>query len=205
MARRTERCQAVLDFLGLEIKLSQLHDIRIGIERPYLYLPSTITKGKKTRLVPLWWDTGTLKDISIWKAERKHQRAHKDDYFVCALSKSAFGKQLSKFNIRHRFQVACRSLGKDRMVIGQDQTKTGRKYNKQLTIHHGRHSFCSHALAGGRTLAEVRDAAGHSDISTTSVYLHFVTDGDEPGDIFDFNKTQKIHQLKELVFTITQY
>ncbi|MFC1793791.1 tyrosine-type recombinase/integrase [Planctomycetota bacterium] len=127
-----------------------------------------ITKGKKTRQVPLWWDSGTLKDIIAWKAERMQQGANQDDYIVCALSKHAFGKNLSKFNLRHRFQVACRILGQDRLFIGQDQTKTGRKYNKQLTIHHGRHSFCSHALAGGRTLAEVRDAAGHSDISTTS-------------------------------------
>lgn len=39
---------------------------------------------------------------------------------------------------------------------------------------------------GGRSLAEVRDAAGHANVSTTSVYTHIVTDGDEPGDIFDF-------------------
>ena len=187
-----------------EISGLKLNDARIGIERPYLYLPKTITKGKKTRQVPLWWDTGTLKDISSWRAERKQQGANKGDYFVCALSKTAFGKQLSKFNIRHRFQVACRALGKDRLFIGQDETKTGRKYNKHLTVHHGRHSFCSHALAGGRTLAEVRDAAGHSDISTTSVYLHVVTDGDEPGDIFDFNKKQSDYQSKEPTFTVIQ-
>jgi len=36
-----------------------------------------------------------------------------------------------------------------------------------LTIHHGRHTFISHALAGGRT-AEVRDAAGHSSVLVTS-------------------------------------
>ncbi len=34
-----------------------------------------------------------------------------------------------------------------------------------LTIHHGRHTFTSHAVAGGRTLAEVRDAAGHANVS----------------------------------------
>jgi hypothetical protein len=30
------------------------------------------------------------------------------------------------------------------------------------TIHHGRHTFISHALAGGRTAAEVRDAVGRT-------------------------------------------
>ena len=188
-----------------EISGLKLHNVRIGIERPYLYLPKTITKGKKTRQVPLWRDTATLKDLSLWRAERKQQGANHDDYFVCALSKLAFGKQLSKFNLRRRFQVACRTLGKDRLFIGQDQTKTGRNYNKQLTIHHGRHSFCSHALTGGRTLAEVRDAAGHSDISITSVYTHVVIDGDEPGDIFDFNKKQRNYQPKKPTFTVIQF
>jgi site-specific recombinase XerD len=51
---------------------------------------------------------------------------------------------------------------------------------ESLTIHHGRHTFISHALAGGRTLAEVRDAAGHANVSITSGYLHVAVD-DETG------------------------
>jgi len=54
-----------------------------------------------------------------------------------------------------------------------------------LTIHHGRHTFISHALAGGRTLAEVRDAAGHSSVLVTSAYLHVaVEDEGTVGDLF---------------------
>ncbi len=57
-----------------------------------------------------------------------------------------------------------------------------------LSIHCGRHSFVSHSLAGGRTLAEIRDAAGHANVSTTSIYLHIVhDDGDGVGNLFDFN------------------
>ena len=41
-----------------------------------------------------------------------------------------------------------------------------------LTIHHGRHSYISHALACGKTLAEVRNATGHANVSITSAYLH---------------------------------
>jgi integrase len=41
---------------------------------------------------------------------------------------------------------------------------------RTLTIHHGRHTFVSHALAGGRTLAEVRIAAGHTNLAVTSIY-----------------------------------
>lgn len=51
---------------------------------------------------------------------------------------------------------------------------------RTLTIHHGRHTFISHALAGGRTLAEVRDAAGHTNVSVTSGHLHVAVE-DEAG------------------------
>ena len=53
-----------------------------------------------------------------------------------------------------------------------------------LTIHHGRHTFISHALAGGRTLAEVRDAAGHANVSITSAYLHVAVDDEGVGNLF---------------------
>jgi len=38
--------------------------------------------------------------------------------------------------------------------------------------------FISHALAGGRTLAEVRDAGGHSSVLVTSAYLHVAVEDD---------------------------
>jgi len=53
----------------------------------------------------------------------------------------------------------------------------------------GRHSFISHALAGGRTIAEVRAAAGRASLLTTSVYLHVAVDDDgEVGKLFAFGK-----------------
>jgi len=40
-------------------------------------------------------------------------------------------------------------------------------------------------LAGGRTLAEVRDAAGHCNVSITSAYLHVaVEDEADVGNLF---------------------
>ena len=141
--------------------------------------------------MPIWWDRGTLDDISAWREERRGQGDESGDYFVCAQSKSTLGQPLHRINIRHRFQVACRVLGEERLVIGQEEysdeaQKQGKSYKKLLTVHHGRHSFCSHALAGGRSLAEVRDAAGHSSIATTSVYTHVVGSDEEVGNLFDF-------------------
>ncbi len=71
---------------------------------------------------------------------------------------------MSRHALRLRFQRACAVLGAQR--------------SRQVTIHHGRHTFVSHALAGGRNLAEVRDAAGHSSVAVTSIYLHVAVDAD---------------------------
>ena len=77
--------------------------------------------------------------------------------------------------LRRRFHTACRILGWDRL--------------RTLTIHHGRHTFNSHALAGERTLAEVKAAAGHASLLTTSVYLHVLVDEREGvGTLFGLQK-----------------
>jgi len=179
-----------------EIAGLKIQNIKLGGKQPSVYVPRSIAKRKKQRSVPIWWDRGTLDDISAWRDERRDQGAESGDYFVCAQSKSKLGLKLNRINVRHRFQVACRILGEERLVIGQEEysdeaRKHGMSYNKQLTIHDGRHSFCSHALAGGRTLAEVRDAAGHSSIATTSVYTHVVGGDEEVGNLFDFNVSSK--------------
>jgi site-specific recombinase XerD len=64
------------------------------------------------------------------------------------------------------------------------QSPSGPERLETLTIHHGRHTFISHALAGGRTLAEVRDAAGHANVSITSAYLHVVVEDGDVGSLF---------------------
>ena len=75
-------------------------------------------------------------------------------------------KSFSRHTLRTRFRTACKVLGASRI--------------ETLTIDHGRHTFISYALAGRRTLAEVRDAAGHCNVSITSGYLHVAVD-DEAG------------------------
>ena len=148
----------------------RLGDIRVAIARPYIYIRRETAKRHKPRRVPLWWDAGTLSDLSNWKAERTLQGAGASDSFVCSQARGTVGKPLDRFNARQRFKAACRVLGPERCA--------------ELTIHHGRHSFVSHALRF-RTLAEVRDAAGHANISTTSIYTHVATDDDgEIGQMF---------------------
>jgi integrase/recombinase XerD len=46
------------------------------------------------------------------------------------------------------------------------------KIEKNVSPHSFRHAHISHALKNGATVAELRDQAGHANISTTSLYLH---------------------------------
>jgi integrase/recombinase XerD len=155
-----------------EITQLCLADVVLDSPRPHLSLRASTTKGKRARRVPLWWDSGTLADVAAWVATRRGQGARGDDPFVCSVQAHRFGLALQRAAIRRRFLSACKVLGLARL--------------RTLTIHHGRHTYISHALAGGRTLAEVRSAAGHTNIAVTSIYLHVAVDDDGVGDLFQF-------------------
>jgi integrase/recombinase XerD len=153
-----------------EIAALRIEDVAVGVARSHLRLRCG-TKGGRPRLVPLWWDVGTLTDLTEWKSERLRQGGRGSDAFICSVQAHRRGRPLKRHGIRRRFLSAC-------WVLGAERVRT-------LTIHHGRHSFVSHALAGGRSLAEVRAAAGHSNVAMTSAYLHIVVDDEEPiGQLF---------------------
>jgi integrase len=150
-----------------------LANVKTSNQRPHIHIPALIAKRNKARKVPLWWDAATLAELVAWKQERIDQRAAGGDPYVCSQAQGTLGKALSVRNAQNRWKAAIKVLGAERRSL--------------VSIHCGRHSFCSHALAGGRSLAEVRDAAGHANISTTSIYLHAVRDDDETvGSLFDF-------------------
>jgi hypothetical protein len=104
-------------------------------------------------MVPLWWDAGTLEDLAAWKSDRLSNGADYDEPFLASLIPGRAVKTFSRHTPRKRFRTACKSLGAVRL--------------ESHTIHHGRHTFISHALAGGRSLAEIRDAPRHFNISNT--------------------------------------
>ena len=148
-------------------------DVRVGVDRPWIRIRKTVGKGGRARRVPLWWDRMTLADLVNWREERQEQGARAGNPFVSTQAAGNVGRPLDRFAVRRRFLAACRCLGAERLA--------------DLTVHSGRHSVVGHALAGGRSLAEVRDAAGHASIATTSVYTHVaVADDGQVGDLFNF-------------------
>jgi len=152
----------------MEICGLNLDDVIVHGSRPCISIRKENTKGvegrRRARTVPLWWDEGTLRDIAAWKELLL-------PLTVGSFLASGTGARFIPEMVSKRWQTAIKVLGPERV--------------RQLSIHSGRHSFCSHALAGGRSLTEVREAAGHRDISTTGIYLHML-DNDVP-DIFNFD------------------
>ena len=168
----------------------RLRDVCVNVDRPRIKVPAAVAKGRKTkkvngkavkvgrraiaREIPLTWDSATLADLRSWKELRERQGASANDLYLCSQQATAFGRKLDIRNGRMRFIGACKVLGEGRA--------------RELTVHCGRHSFVSHALAGGKSLAEVQQAAGHRSVSTTGVYVHTATDDDHAiGNLFNFS------------------
>lgn len=164
------RLAACCGLRASEIAHLQMADVRVELPRPHLRIRASAAKGGRPRMVPLWWDRGTYDDLVAWRQDRLARGAKAGDSFVCSWQVDRQRVVFSRHTLRKRFRTACKVLGPERL--------------KTLTIHHGRHTFISHALAGGRTLAEVRDAAGHSNVSITSIYLHVAVEEEGLGSLF---------------------
>ncbi len=153
-----------------EIAGINLSDLLLETDKPRVRIRKVVGKGSHARTVPLWWDRATLECLRRWKAERAKQCASGSEPALCTQSQQSQGRRLHRNSVRSRFRSACRVLGEERLT--------------HLSVHDGRHSFVSLSLAGGRSLAEVRDAAGHSTVATTNVYLHAVADDGAVGELF---------------------
>jgi integrase len=174
------RLAACCGLRASEIAMLQMADVRTELPRPHLRIRVGAAKGGRSRTVPLWWDAGTLADVTEWQAARLASGAELTQPFVSSFKVDRTTKKFSRHTLRKRFRTACKILGTNRLA--------------NLTIHHGRHTFISHSLAGGRSLAEVRDAAGHGNVSITSRYLHVVNIfEDAAGNLFEFGGEAVAH------------
>lgn len=58
--------------------------------------------------------------------------------------------------------------------------------NKKIHPHIFRHSYATHSLENGVTIAELKESMGHSDIKTTMTYLHVKISEDKQQSPLDF-------------------
>ena len=57
-----------------EIGALTLGDVNVGIPRPYIQDRAEYAKLHRPRRVPLWWDAGTLEDLTAWLERRRGSR-----------------------------------------------------------------------------------------------------------------------------------
>jgi len=165
---------------SIEIRRLRVDDFLLGGHRPAIRIRKEATKGqphlRRGRLVPLWWDKGTYDDLAKWVTWRRKRRGPKALVmradWATKPNEIAQAELMPSRKLFKRWRTAIQSLGEQRAG--------------QLGVHCGRHTFCTQSLRAGRSLVEVRDAAGHKSIQMTNNYLHVLNAGNIP-DTFDLS------------------
>lgn len=163
------RLSACCGLRSKEIRGIDIRDVRTQGHRPHIHIRKEVTKGergkRKVRQVPLWWDEETREDLERWKMFRLAQTGGDENQpFVCCQRVGSIGKRMTRNGLgRHWERIITRILGKERA--------------ESVSIHCGRHSFASLALGAGISIANVRDALGHSSLAITNQYVHAIDDG----------------------------
>ncbi len=67
-----------------EIAKLQVGDVRTELARPHIRIRTGASKGGRPRMVPLWWDAGTLEDLSAWKIDRVRSGAEHNEPFLAS-------------------------------------------------------------------------------------------------------------------------
>ena len=149
-----ERNIAILEVLyGCGLRVTELIELKISEIYWKEGFIRIIGKGNKERLVPL----GRIasKHLKIYLSDiRVHKKIN--NQFVDHVFINKNGKKLSRVMI---FKI-----------IKKLTEKAG--IRKNVSPHTLRHSFATHLVDGGANLIEIQKLLGHSDISTTEIYVH---------------------------------
>ena len=133
-----------------EIAHVRICDMKLG-ESPRVHVHEG--KGKKSSDVTIP-DNGTIAALATHLQIRKSEGASGKDTLLVKTN----GKSFDRHEIAKRYKSAIRCLPEERRSI--------------ISVHWGRHTAATRMLDNGHTLATVKEFLRHSNIQTTSVYLH---------------------------------
>ena len=135
-------------FYGSGLRMNELANLRrADVDSPNLRIKVCMGKGGKERY--------TLLPQSLLEPLRDYYRKHRPKVYL--FEGQVAGQPMHVRSIQH-FIHAC--IGQ--MGLG----------DKDYSAHTLRHSFATHLLDGGADIHTIKELPGHSNISTTMVYLH---------------------------------
>jgi len=117
-------------------------------------------KGMKRRVVPM--SSGVVKDLADYYYQERQQLTTGRDYKpgLKAFMLHSRGGRMQKWT----YNKILKQLIK--------RTRNYEMINKEISIHHLRHSIATHLIEQGIKLEQVRLFLGHNQLETTQIYTH---------------------------------
>lgn len=145
---------------GTGLRVSELTGLRIGdIDSGRNTITVRHGKGAKDRQVPL--------SPTLLQLLREYWKIYRPVEFLFEGERS--GAQMSERTVQAVFEHAKKASG----------------IKKKVSAHTLRHSYATHLLEAGTDLLTIRNQLGHSNISTTTVYLHLKSGGQGAKDLLE--------------------
>lgn len=145
-----------MTMLRCGLRISEINELKVedvDFKEGVIFLPGTINKNRKNRIVPIPKRVENLLKQLI--DESKHYFGEIKYVFV-----NQFGEKLSKDRIRKRLEYYSKSAG----------------FESNITPHMFRHKFAINMLKSGLDIRTLQRIMGHAQMATTTIYLDYTSE-----------------------------
>ena len=140
------------------LRVSELCELKVNNIQFDLNVIRFFGKGNKERIIPLTFYAKEWLEKYLYQSRQILSNRKLSDQKYVFLSNN--GKRLTRAAIWQSIKKYVGAAG----------------ITKTVSPHTFRHSFATHLVDGGANLVEIQKLLGHSDISTTEIYVHLSKD-----------------------------
>jgi len=140
------------------LRVSELCELKINNIQFDANVIRFFGKGNKERIIPLTFYAKEWLEKYLYQSRQILSNRKTSDQKYVFLSNN--GKRLTRAAVWQSIKKYVNAAG----------------ITKSVSPHTFRHSFATHLIDGGANLIEIQKLLGHSDISTTEIYIHLSKD-----------------------------